>query len=233
MNATYSFNLRRRAARLATILTIFAFATLAASAQAPPYALFQDSTLSSTTNTINVTQLPVVLTTGTVYYNLVVSFDVSATGGLTVVSIQQTAAPQTKDDGFEAGNYAETTTGSPYVTVSGPGVASNGSTVWTLSEYNQLYCSNPNMATWYDVGSNIKNSPIYSRLKAAGITSTEFYQYGVNGSNGCDTSDAWLSGGLLGFSQAGGTLAIASFSDNGKDQSTPVTTTTYFLTTQQ
>jgi hypothetical protein len=222
------FNLRRRVARFATMFALFtSLGAGAASAQAPPYALMQDSTLTGTGNTINVTQLPVVLSTGTIYVDLTILFDVAADGTLTVAPGYpiQVAAPSTIDDGFMAGNYATTTTGSAIVTVAGPGVARNGATIWSLSPYGQT-CANPDSATWYDV-SAITTSPIYSRLKAAGITSTQFYQFGVNGSGGCNNTSTWQSDGLLGFSQTGSTITISSFTNSGKDQSTPAATTTF------
>lgn len=101
-------NLRWRAARFAITFALFASLGAAyASAQAPPYALMQDSTLTGTGNTINVTQLPVVTTSGISYYDLTILFDVSATGVLTVAAgyPQIVPAPEPIINGFVAGTY--------------------------------------------------------------------------------------------------------------------------------
>ena len=228
MNKSQSnLNRRRRATRFATMVMVFtALGSLAARAQAPS-ALFQNSTLTSTTNTINVTQLPVVTPSGTSYVNLVLVFDVSGDGTLTVAAgyPQQTPSTLPIDDGFLAGNYAQNSGNCCNLLVSGPGVAQNGVTVWSLSLLAGSGCVNPNVATWYDVGTAIKTSPIYSRLQKAGIKTTEYYQFGVG--SGCSDANPWAADTLIGFSQTGKGLAISSFTNNGKDQSTPVTTTTY------
>jgi hypothetical protein len=230
------FTLRRRLTRFAAMFALFtSLGAVAVSAQAPPYALMQDSTLTGTGNTINVTQLPVVLSTGTIYVDLTILFDVAADGTLTVASgyPMQVAAPQTKDDGFAAGDYSENPdNGGRNVGVSGPGVAGNGATVWSMGQIAGSFCTNPNSATWWDVGTAIKNSPIYSRLKAAGITSTQFAQFGVNGPTDCGGSTLWQNNALLGFTQSGNSLVVTSYTNNGKDQNTPVATQTFFATTQ-
>ncbi len=220
-------NPRQRVAIRVVTFILFSLCAVCASAQAPPYALFQDSTLTSTTNTINVTQLPVVTSTGTSYVNLVLVFNVSAEGILTVASGYplQTPSPTPIDDGFEAGNYGQTSGACCQLEVSGPGVAQNGATVWSLSGIAGAPCVNPNVATWYDVGTGIKNSPIYARLQKAGIKSTEYYQFGVG--SGCGDDNPWAANTLIGFSQTGNGLAISSFTNNGVDQSSPVATTTY------
>jgi hypothetical protein len=71
---------------------------------------------------------------------------------------------------------------------------------------------------------------LYSRLKAAGITSTA-WSYGVIGSSGCavDSSD-WYPRSLVGLSQTGNTLTIVSFTSGGSDSSTPRDQITYTYT---
>src|ERR1017187_310763 len=85
MTASYKrMNLRRRTARLATCIMAVAASAVAAHAQTPPYVLFQNSTITSSGATINATFLPVVLSTGTIYENVTIQFDVAADGTLTI-----------------------------------------------------------------------------------------------------------------------------------------------------
>jgi len=226
------FTLRRRVTRFAAKFALFtSLGAVAASAQAPPYALMQDSTLTGTGNTINVTQLPVVTTSGITYVDLTILFDVAVDGTLTVAPgyPQVVPAPEPIVDGFEAGNYSETAGGEAVITVSGPGVAPSGATVWSLTEHNAVGCINPGSATWYDVGTSIKNNPLYPRLKAAGITSTQFVQFGVG--SGCGLP-YWGTNTLLGFSQTGNALVVSSYTNSSKDQNTPVATSTFLLIPQ-
>jgi hypothetical protein len=229
-------NLRRGAMRLATILTLLTgLGTVAAWGQAPPYALMQDSTLTGTGNTINVTQLPVVTTSGISYVDLTILFDVSATGVLTVAAgyPQVVPAPEPIINGFEAGTYLGPNDPTELIQVSGPGVAPSGVTAWSITPATgSSGCIYPSTATWYDVGTNLKNNPLYPRIKAAGLTST-LWQYGVGASSEsyyCG-STYWETNTLMGFSQTGNVLTISSFTNASKDQNTPVDTQTFVITT--
>ncbi|MBV9507305.1 MAG: hypothetical protein JO323_20110 [Acidobacteriia bacterium] len=121
--------------------------------------------------------------------------------------------------------------GKSLISVSGPGVAPDGSTVWTLaaSPGGWIY-SYPDSATWYVVGS-LSSSPLASRLQAANITSMD-YSYGTVGSETFNIDNNWYTGTLIGVSQVGNALTIVSFTNysSGKDQSTPVDQITYTLT---
>src|ERR1700757_2832073 len=60
---------------------------LAQQAPQPPYALFEQSTLTGSGNTIAATWLPIVTATGTtIYKNLTLQFNVDAAGNLTVAA---------------------------------------------------------------------------------------------------------------------------------------------------
>ena len=227
-----NFDSRRRIARAAIMAGFFVVSSaLAVSAQTTPSALVQNSTLSGTTNTINITQLPVVTSTGKIIYdNVVIQFDVADDGALTVAKgfPQFTPSPEPIDNGFKAGTYVGPDDSTELITVYGPGVDPSGATVWSLgpaSKASGLLC--PITATWYDVGTKLSNNMIYPRLKAAGITST-MLQYGTgHGSDGC--GGQWETNSLLGFSQTNGALTITSFSFDGGTGNVSTDTKTYRL----
>src|SRR5438270_10519580 len=223
-----AFRSSRRTVRPVIFVMILAASVLVASAQTPqpPFALFQQSTLTGSGNTITATQIPVVTATGiTVYVNATLQFNVDANGNLTLSPgfPQISPAPTLLTGSFRAGRYVGPSTvsnGKGFVTVGGPGVTDGGGTQWSLSATTGADpCTYPSTATWY-VGP-IASSPVAARLKSAGITSTAL-SYGVGGSN-CGPGSHWLLGSLIGVSQAGNTITIMSFSDVGTlDRSTPV-----------
>jgi hypothetical protein len=236
---------RRRLARAAILAAlIVAVCALTVNAQTTPStettpsALFQNSTLTSTTNTINVTQLPVVTSKGTSYFNLTIPFDVSeATDGtitITPGTPQQTAAPRASTDSFKAGTYRGPDDSTELITVSGPGVAPNGSTVWTIAPATgSSGCLVPYSAMWYDVGTDTAENPLYlKRLKGLGLTAGAIqFGTGAAGPN-CDPNGNWYTDTLLGFSQTGNALTIASYSywnGNLNDSPTQVDQRTYTL----
>ncbi len=227
--------LRIRIARSA-ILAAFAVVAcaLGLSAQTTPAAMVQNSTLSGTTNTINITQLPVVTSKGTIIYdNVIIEFDVADDGTLTIGSgfPQITAAPRPIVNGFVAGTYLGPDDKTELITVSGPSVGPNGSTVWTISPGpGSSGCLLPYSATWYDVGSNTANNPLYTKwLKPLGFSGPQLMQFGVGGGNTCNPNLAWEADTLLAFSQVGKALTITSYSQNGGNTSTPVDQRTYIL----
>jgi len=211
---------RRRFARLTTFVMLSTACALVAGAQTPPYALFQQSTLTGSGNTITALNVPVVISPGvTVYVNATIQFNVDSNGNLTVSTgfPQVIPAPALLASSFVAGKYVGPSTinsGNNAITVAGPGVTAGGATEWSLSApAGASACTYPETATWY-VGPMAAN-PLAARLQAAGITSTA-YSYGV-GSATCADSDAWYSGSLIGVSQIGNTLTIVSFSYAGVD----------------
>jgi hypothetical protein len=208
----------------------------ATTAAAAAYAEFQYATLTGSNNTLNVTMLPVVLGNGSVVYkNLTLEVDVNpTTGAITVASgyPKVTAAPTPQVSSFKAGNYVgpggTSATQTQLLTVTGPGVTSGGATMWSVSvSPGATGCTYPTTANFY-VGS-LNSSPLISRLKAAGITSTA-YSYGIMGEPACSSDNWWDNGALLGFSQTGNALTIVSFTYGGsEDQATPGSQITYTL----
>jgi hypothetical protein len=206
------------------MLTLFipAVATVSAQAQVTPKAEFQNSTITSTNNTISATRVPVLDSTGAIHYRditLLFNVEDSTTNGADVTlasgypMVVKSASP-IQVDGFEAGTY-RAPGGGAAIAVTGPGVTSGGATEWSLAQ-SSTACTFPYSATWY-VGP-ISSNPLYARLKKAGITSTA-YSYGLLGTaSGCGDAD-WDSGALLGFSQTGKSLTIVSFSHVGTEDS--------------
>ena len=201
-----------------------------------PSSLFQYSSLTGSGNTITATRVPVITAAGTtIYKDIVVQFDVDADGNLTLTSgsPQIADAPPLIVSSFKAGTYVGPSTilnGKALITVSGPGVSAGGATTWSLTTpAGSNVCTFPSSATWYEGPST--NSPLADRLTRARITSTA-WSYGIIGSAGCSGSNAvyWVNGSLIGVSQTGNTLTIASFSDSGgNDKSTPLDQITYTL----
>ncbi len=219
----------------AAILAVFSLvaSVLGLSAQTPS-ALVQNSTLSGTTNTINITQLPVVTSKGTIIYdNVVIQFDVADDGALTITSgfPQITLAPRPIVNGFVAGTYLGPDDKTELITVSGPSVGTDGYTVWTISPGpGSSGCLVPYSATWYDVGSNTAANPLYAnRLKPDGITGPQLLQFGTGKANTCNPNDDWGTNTLLGFSQVGKTLTISSYTGYTGDSPTVVDQRTYIL----
>jgi len=226
-------------ARRVALLAIFALVIVASSAMVvragsppqvspatvTPYAEFQNSTLTGSTNTIAVSNLPVVTSTGSIIYdNVTIQFDVAADGTLTVGSTQFTTAPRVNANGFEGGTYQQAGNGE-IIVVSGPGITNGGSTQWSFATTSGG-CVNQYSAAWY-VGP-IKNSPFYARIVAAGVPLTGF-SYGIGGAAATCTNSTWGANSLLGFSQTGGQMSIVSFTLNGLDQSQQVAQISYSL----
>jgi hypothetical protein len=144
---------------------------------------------------------------------------------LTSIPLTTAISTGTATASFQPGKYQcpSTVVSDCYVEVVGPGVASDGATLWTLrttaaaSRYTY-----PEMAVWY-VGSATK-SPLAARLAKVGITSAA-WSYGIG-----DADYSWGGNDLLGFSQVGNTLTIARFTKNGTDSASPVDQITFTLT---
>lgn len=208
----------------------------AATAATAPYALFQDSTITSSGNSVMATRVPTVSSTGQiVYYDVTLLFAEDASGGLTLASgypkVVKSANPITS--AFVAGSYIGPSTvlnGEAKISVAGPGIAPGGATEWSLNATTgAASCTYPTSATWY-VSSSLASSPLAARLKAAGITSTAF-SYGTVGSGQCTIDNSWRADSLIGVSQTGNKLTIVNFTlySTGKDQSQWVDQITYTL----
>lgn len=204
----------------------------------PPYALFQYSNLSGSANTLTATRVPVVTAPGkTIYLDLTLQFDVNSDGNLTLSSgyPQVFLSPALVESPFVPGRYVGPSTylsGKAILDVIGPRAVAGG-TMWLTSiatgGHQYTY---PISATWY-VGP-IESSPYAARLKKAGIISTAWpWSYGVTGLSVC-SDPCWERWGynaniLIGVTQIGNTLTIASFTYRGQDTSTPVDQITYKL----
>lgn len=191
-----------------------------------PGAQFQAAAITGSGNTINVSRVPVTANGTTTYYDVTLTFEVSAGGVLSLNGSPAIAkSPNLITAGFKAGNYAgpsNVLSGDALITVNGPGVAPGGATEWSLSSSpGASGCTYPGTATWY-VGP-INTNPLAARLKAAGITSTSM-SYGVGGT-GCYGD--WEPNSLLGFIQTANALTIVSFTFNGTDHNVPQDQITY------
>jgi hypothetical protein len=197
----------RRSMRLATFVigcTTAWIAVARAQTPQPPYALFEYSTVTGSGNTITATNIPVVIGTGpTIYVNLVTQFDVDSSGNLTVSYGFPQVFPAPTPllvSSFIAGKYVGNG-GKDSLIVTGPGVLAGGATAWSIS----FGAGAPNFllnGTFYVAP--IASSPIAARLTTVDITSTA-WSYGFGNGFGC-------TNGIIGVSQIGNTLTVASFS---------------------
>jgi len=240
-----------RPARLIVLVAAFTAATAAVApaqtkdaspqpstpADVTPQAEFQYSALSGSGNTILATRVPAVTSTGkTLYWDVTLLFDVDSNGNLTLDPAypQIVPSPNLITAGFQAGNYAGPSTilnGKALVTISGPGVAPGGATEWSLAaSTGAASCTYPATATWY-VGPFATN-PWMARIKAAGISLTQYANYSWGATGGTSCYSDWQDNSLIGLSQTNGTLTILSFTYAGKDYSTARDQITYTPTGQ-
>lgn len=241
-----NLNTWRRFARLAALVAAFPTAWLmtgtaqiqetaaetAAVTATPPYALFQYGSLTGSGNTITASWVPIITASGaTIYRNLTLQFSVDAAGNLTITPgyPQIVPAPIVQVTSFMAGNYVgpgNVGAGKALITVSGPGSRVGGATEWSLATTPGAWPSTyPNSAAWY--AGALANNPLITRLQAAKLTSNA-WTYGVVGSNPFTVDGTWFTNTLIGVSQIGDTLTIASFTDSGgHDHNVPVDQITY------
>jgi len=181
-----------------------------------PHSLFEDSTITSSGDSINAIRVPARDANGVLHYwDVTLVFDTDDLGNLTLAAGYPTITPSDNPltAHFKPGTYVSPS--GAKIVVSGPGVTSGGATEWSLAQSGTT-CSFPYSATWY-VGT-LTSNPLYARLKRDGITSTA-YSYGILGTSASCGSGYWDSGALLGFSQTGNALTIVSFSVSGTDDS--------------
>jgi hypothetical protein len=199
------------------------------------YAEFQYATITGSNNVLNVTMLPVVTPTGTVYKNLTIPVTTEASGAIVLGTPSEVNAPQILASSFKAGKYSGPSSvndGKNVITVTGPGVVPGGTTVWSLvSSSSPSVCTYPVSGTWY-VGP-LSNNPLAARLKKVGISSTA-YSWGVAGNPGlnntvsCNPGLNWSNGSIIGVSQTGNSITFSSFTSDGSfDKSYPVDQITY------
>lgn len=192
---------------------------------AEPTAFFDKSSIVGAGETIALSRVPVRNSAGAIkYYDATIEFSVDAAGKITQTALPTfTLSPALIISNFKAGTYT-TTVGSSPIAVTGPGVGGpGGQTAWTLVA-TTASCTSPPSATWYT--GPIAANPLATRLKAAGITLTQ-YSYGIVGEGGsCD--GRFSDGALIGAQQVGNTLTLVSFTSGG-DSNTPLTQITFKL----
>jgi hypothetical protein len=221
----------------ATAMAMSVGATMnVARAQTTPAPLFQNATLTGSGNTITATRVPVMLsTTLIVYVDVTLQFTSDSNGNLTLATGFPQYAPSASllTPSFKAGTYLGPSTlfgGNGLLSVNGPSVADGGATMWSLTTAPGTNVGvYPTSVNWW-VGP-IANNPYAARIAAAKITSTA-YSYGV-ASTASSAPGPWVSGSngiLIGVSQTGNVLSIASFSFNGaSDTNTPYAILTFTL----
>ena len=179
-------------------------------------------------------RVPVVVAPGTtVYKDITLQFDVDSGGNVTLSG----GYPMIVDSqaflvlSIQPGLYATPKTilnGKGIITITGPGVMDGGVTAFTINAgANADGCTYPSTGTFY-VGP-IANNPLAARLQKAGITSTA-WSYGI-GYCTCG-SNAWGNNSIIGVSQVGNTITIASFTWVGTDKNLPADQVTYTLVQQ-
>lgn len=203
-----------------------------------PTSYLQDFTIVGAAGTLTVTTLPVQTATGSfVYWDMTILLNADNKGNLTLAPGYpkfQKSVPFIVSN-FEAGTYAASATienGKDLITVSGPGVGPEGTTIWSLATAKGAdSCTVPVSATWYT--GPIVDNPLAARLKKDGITSAA-YSYGLVGISppfSCSDGEyfPFEQGALIGVSQTEGELSIVSFTYDGTDSKTPIAQITYSL----
>jgi hypothetical protein len=201
---------------------------------APAITLPQYASITSTTNAVQISRLPVNYG-GKAYYidvtlDLTANVESSGTVLLDVAS-SSSASPLLTTNNFKAGTYvgpSNVNGGKDIIVVSGPSALPGGGTGWSLSVASGGSTgTNPYTATWYD--EPISANPLAPRINNDKITSNQLV-YGV-GDGGNSYNCTWSNNNLLGFSQVGNTLVISDFSSacGGGEGPTPVDTITYTL----
>lgn len=193
-------------------------------------AYFQNAaTIVGSTNSISITRVPVSAGGKTYYWDVTIPFLVDSDGSIVVQPAETTKSAIFIDSAFTAGSYngpPGTLNGQAKIALAGPAVFNNSYTEWTISTLSGANgCTYPESAVIYVVPS-LSDSPIYSRLKKAGITSNA-WSYGIAQSTNCYAT--WPGDGIIGVSQVGNTLTIASFTYYSTDSSTPVDEIVYTL----
>ncbi len=185
----------------------------------------------ATGSTIILNRLPIKTSNGTITYkDVTIGLKWDSISGLSSAILTKTPSPAVLSASFQAGVYGLTSNLNEGLALTGPGVVpGNSMSKWEVNATTGKtpYCGTP--AIFY-VGA-LTDNPFSVRIKAAGITNIE-YSYGIVGSGAAcigSASGSWSANALVGFSQSGPLLTIATFttSSDGKDHNVPVTTYTY------
>ena len=237
MNAMPASILRSSSMKGAAAL--IALSTFAAGAAfgATPTIDAQDATITGSGDTVTTTRIPVETSTGSfLYYDIATIYGVTSAGKLSVVSTTITSSVSPLVGNFKAGTYVAPGTLDFTDKLTGPGIASAGTTAWTFSASGGTNeaCAYPVTVTWYT--GPIAHNPNAARIEKAGITSTD-YSYGVAGAvEAICYAPGYYFGfydnvpALIGASQVGNSLSLVSFTDTtGKDHPLPVAEITFTL----
>lgn len=196
----------------------------------PNNAYFEDATIVGGTNSITITRVPVSAGGKTYYRDITIPFLVASDGSVIAQPLDEVTSVVFIDSALEAGTYAGPATvlsGQAKIALAGPSVFENSYTEWTVSSISGAAgCTYPASGAFYVVPA-LSDNPIYSRLQKANITSMAWF-YGTDNNVNC--YNQWPPNGIIGVSQVGNTLTIASFSDNVGDHPNPVAQITYTLT---
>ena len=195
----------------------------------------QYAAVTGSGNILTVTRVPVVTTAGsTVFQDVTIQFDFDPLGNLTLSNgfPMVNSSPNFPVSSFQPGKYSGPSNffgGNGSIILNGPGLIPGGVTAWSIAAAPGADgCTYPYSAAFYT--GPVESSPLAPRLKKANITSNA-WSYGTIGSAGCFNN--WSSNTLIGASQIGNTLTIASFGSRGaNDTNTPVDQVTYTLVTK-
>jgi hypothetical protein len=194
-----------------------------------PAAFFNYSSVIGLNKSITATQVPIQTSTGAfIYKDVTIQFNVDAAGNLTYATTTPTAtlSPMLSSANIRAGIYTDSQNVLFGIQVSGPAsIGSGGEAQWSISNAATLRCDNGSPVTFYSGPSlATANSALAARVKAAGITATQ-YSFGEQNLTSCLNDGNWSVGALVGVSAVGNQLMVSTFTPNtGKDSSAPVET---------
>ena len=190
----------------------------------------QDSSVTGYGSTVTINRLPISTSSGYVFKDVTITLTTTDGQGTLAggAVVTQALSVPLSTSNIVAGTYGLSIATYQQVLVSGPAAIGKGTEAkWTITPaavYSGPYpCGAP--SEFYTGPFNA--NPLYPRLKAAKINDTE-YSYGVIGS-GTGCGSPFAPGAIIGVSQVGNQLQIATFTNNGQDQSTPVTSYVYGL----
>ena len=211
----------------AVLLVVCASAALAVTVT--PSASFNYAGVIGATNTIMAIRVPIQISTGAfIYKDVKIQINVDAAGNLTYATALPTAtlSPMLSSSNIIAGIYTYSPDNRFGIQVSGPApIGSGGEAQWSLTAAAGLICVAPEPATFY-TGPSLAtaNSGLAARVKAAGITATQ-YAFGEVGAEACGQDGNWNQNALIGVTMIGSQLSISSFThSNGTDTSSPIET---------
>lgn len=196
----------------------------ASSYAAEPKVLMESAVMQGAGDTVKITRIPVLDSTGIIRYrDVAMQFDVSDAGQLSLRprSFKITASPTLQVGQFKPGVYHGSAEGICYpqptvlYDVGSPGVLPGGRTGASINSRPTCGTDEFN-AAW--VCGPIKGHPNQAALTAAGITSSTLCWGTVqitNSDTQYTTYPGWRSGDIIGVAQTGNSIAVHNFgSDN-------------------